>query len=326
MSDSTGKVSLITGITGQDGSYLAELLLSKGHCVIGAVRDLEASQRVLPSPLRNAVRLVEWDMRDESRMRRVLEDCAPDEFYNLAAFASGLGMYDDPVGMGDVNGLAVARMLEAIRVVNPAIRFCQASSREVFGDTPPVSPQDETTPPMPRSPYGAAKLYADAMVRVYRRHFGLHASSAIQFNHESPRRSQSFVTRKISHAAACIKLGLAQEVELGNLDVRRDWGYAGDFVRALWLMQQQPQADDFVLATGKTHTVREFCQVAFEYLGLDYQRHVSLSADVFRAAEPVLPVGDASKARRVLGWEPEVEFEQMVHMMVDADMQRLSSH
>lgn len=316
--------ALVTGITGQDGSYLADLLLSKGYRVVGAVRDLNAAHRMQPT-LRDNVRWVKWDMHDETRMRRVLEDSTPDEFYNLAAFSSGSGMYDDPVDIGEVNGLAVARMLEAIRVVNPAIRFCQASSREVFGDTPPVSPQDEATPPMPRSPYGAAKLYADAIVRVYRRHFGLHASSAIQFNHESPRRSLSFVTRKISHAAARIKLGLAQEVELGNLDVRRDWGYAGDFVRALWLMQQQPQADDYVLATGKAHTVREFCEVAFEYLGLDYQRHVSLSADAFRPAEPVLLVGDATKARRILGWEPEVDFVQMVHMMVDADVQLLSS-
>lgn len=315
--------AFITGITGQDGSYLAELLLSKDYRVVGAVRDVDRARLALPLNLRSAVQLVRWDMMDERLMREILEACAPDEFYNLAAYSTGAGMYDDPVGMGEVNGLAVTRMLEAIRAVNPAIRFCQASSREIFGEAL-ESPQTEFTRPSPRSPYGAAKWYADAMVRIAREHYGLYACSAILFNHESPRRGLAFVTRKITSGAARIKLGLASELKLGNLDAQRDWGYAGDTVRAMWLMQQQSQADDYVVATGESHSVRDFCQTAFSHLGLDYQDSVREVATDFRPAEPALLVGDASRARRVLGWQPEVGFDELVRMMVDSDLRQLS--
>lgn len=317
------KTALITGVLGQDGSYLAELLLSKGYRVVGAVRDVERAQLASPSRLWDSVELVRWDLRDEVLMRHVLEAFATDEFYNLAAYTSGAGMYDDPVAMGEINGLAVTRMLEAIRAVNPAIRFCQASSREIFGEAR-VSPQTEATPPSPRSPYGAAKWYADAMVRIAREHFGLFACSAILFNHESPRRGGAFVTRKITSTAARIKLGLASELRLGNMDATRDWGYAGDYVRAMWLMLQHDQADDYVVATGESHSVREFCEIAFARLGLDYRDFVHESAADYRPAEPALLVGDASKARRTLGWRPEVGFVELVHRMVDSDLQQLS--
>lgn len=308
---------------GQDGTYLAELLLAKGYQVMGAVRDVDRARLASPLNLQDTVRLVRWDMQDEGLMRRILAECKPDEFYNLAAYTSGAGMYDDPVGMGDVNGLAVTRMLEAIRAVNPAIRFCQASSREIFGEAR-VSPQTEATSPLPRSPYGAAKWYADTMVRIAREHFGLFACSAILFNHESPRRGLAFVTRKISREAARIKLGMSRELRLGNLDAQRDWGFAGDYVRAMWLMLQQNQAEDFVVATGKSHSVREFCQVAFGHLGLDFRDHVIEAATDYRPAEQTLLVGDAGKARRVLDWQPKVGFVELVRLMVDADLRQLS--
>jgi GDPmannose 4,6-dehydratase len=318
------RAALITGMTGQDGTYLAELLISKGYSVIGAVRDVENAQQSLPDSLKDAVKLVTWDIRDERKMCQVLAAHEPDEVYNLAACSTGSGMYDDPVGTGDVNGLAVARMLEAICACNPTIRFCQASSREIFGEAL-GSPQTESTVPMPRSPYGAAKLYADAMVRIYREHHGLFACSAILFNHESPRRGLVFVTRKITHEAARIKLGLSKELKLGNLDVQRDWGYAGDYVRAMWLMLQCAHADDYVVATGESYPVREFCDIAFKYLGLDYRDYVvEASSSFYRPAEPALLVGDAGKARKVLSWQPEVNFKTLIHMMVDADMQLLS--
>lgn len=317
------RVALVTGISGQDGSYLAELLISKGYRVVGAVRDVDRARLTFPPGDCSSLDWVHWDMLDEGLMRQVLEKCAPDEFYNMAAYSSGAGMYDDPVGMGEINGLAVTRVLQAIRAVNPAIRFCQASSREIFGEAR-VSPQTETTPPMPRSPYGAAKWYADSMVRIAREHFGLFACSAILFNHESPRRGVAFVTRKISSAAARIKLGLVSELRLGNLDARRDWGFAGDYVRAMWLMLQQDQADDYVVATGESHSVRDFCQGAFAHLGLDYRDFVSEAATDYRPAESVLLVGDASKARHVLGWRPEVGFVELVRMMVDSDVRQLS--
>jgi GDPmannose 4,6-dehydratase len=318
------KIALITGLTGQDGLYLAELLVAKGYLVVGVVRDTEKARHALPAPLKEAVRLIAWDMRDEQQMRQMLEAHKPDEVYNLAAYATGSGMYDAPVGMGDVNGLAVVRMLEAIRVCNPAIRFCQASSREIFGEAR-SSPQNENTLPRPRSPYGAAKLYADAMVRIYREHHGLFACSAILFNHESPRRDLAFVTRKITHEVVRIKLGLSKELTLGNLDVQRDWGYAGDYARAMWLMLQCAQPDDYIIATGESHSVREFCKVAFEYLELDYRDYVSDAVSgLYRPAEPALLVGDAGKARRILGWQPEVNFKRLIHMMIDADMQLLS--
>ena len=316
-------IALITGITGQDGSYLAELLLDKGYRVIGVVRDTHKAKETLSSELVHGIKLVAWDMLDQRSMTEVLAEYRPAEIYNFAAYSSGTGMFDDPVAIGEVNGLAVARILEAIRAVDINIRFCQASSREIFGEAV-ESPQAESTLANPRSPYGAAKLYADAMIRIYRQRYGLFACSAILFNHESPRRGLAFVTRKITHEAAKIKLGLVNELLLGNLDTRRDWGFAGDYVLAMWLMLQQPQADDYVLATGETHSVREFCEIAFGYLGLDYRDYVREEMAAYRPSESVLLEGNPAKARKQLGWINELGFREMVCMMVDADMQLLN--
>jgi GDP-D-mannose dehydratase len=314
---------LITGITGQDGSYLAELLFAKGYRVIGAVRQRQNAKESLSTVLKNSVELIVWDMLDQPRMTEVLAEYCPAEIYNFAAYSSGAGMFDDPVGVGEVNGLAVPRILEAIREVDAKIRFCQASSREIFGEAV-ESPQTESTPANPRSPYGAAKLYADSMIRIYRQRYGLFACSAILFNHESPRRGLCFVTRKITHEAAKIKLGLAKELHIGNLDAQRDWGYAGDYVRAMWLMLQQERADDYVVATGKAHSVRELCEFAFSRLGLDYRDYVREDALAYRPIEPALLVGCAAKANSKLSWKPEIEFRELVHMMVDADLRNLS--
>lgn len=316
------KTALITGVSGQDGSYLAEQLLERGYRVLGGARHVDATAAVLPPNLHGKLELVSWDMRDLSGMKEHLSRLRPSEVYNFAAHSTGSGMYDDPLDMSDVNGVAVTRILEAIRTVDPKIRFCQASSREIFGEAL-QSPQTEATPPNPRSPYGAAKLYADCMIRIYRLRHGLHACSAILFNHESPRRSRQFVTRKITHEAARIKLGLAHELHLGNLDTQRDWGFAGDYVRAMWLMLQQDKADDYVIATGEAHTVRDFCDVAFGRLGLDYRDHVREDAASYRPSEPAPLVGSPVKARRELGWEPKVSFRELVHMMVDAELRDL---
>lgn len=315
--------ALITGIAGQDGFYLAELLLSRGYQVVGAMRreDVEASS--LPDTLAERVELSVWEMLDQRTMRDCLARHRPREFYNLAASTSGSGMYDDPVGVGEVNGLAVTRMLEAVRTVDAQIRFCQASSREVFGEAT-ESPQTELTLACPRNPYGAAKLYADAMVRIYRERYGLFACSAILFNHESPRRRLDFVTRKITHGAVRIKLGLANALPLGSLEARRDWGFAGDYVRAMWLMLQQPDPEDYVIASGETHSVREFCECAFAYLGLDYREYVREDEASIRPDEQMPLVGLPEKARRNLGWAPSTSFREMVRAMVDADMELLT--
>lgn len=318
------KIALITGISGQDGSYLAELLLAKGYQVIGATRNIRKATEHLPSALKSKIELIEWNMLDQQAMENVLDRYSPSEFYNFAAYSSGSGMYDDPVGIGEINGLAVVRMLEAIRKTDPGIRFCQASSREIFGEAT-ESPQAENTAVSPRSPYGAAKLYADTMIRIFRQHYGIFACSAILFNHESPRRGLEFVTRKITHGAAKIKLGLASELRLGNLDTRRDWGFAGDYVEAMWLMLQQPEAGDFVVATGETHTVREFCEQAFLSLDLDYLNYVHEDRDAFRPSEPVQLVGDIGKAMQILNWKPKIGFRELVGMMVDNDMQLIKS-
>jgi GDPmannose 4,6-dehydratase len=315
--------ALITGITGQDGSHLAELLISKGYRVIGGVRDLQKAAGTMPSTLLNKVELVIWDVLDQTRMIEVLRHYRPEELYNFAASSLGSGMYEDPSGIGEVNGLAVARALDAIREVDTNIRFCQASSSEMFGDAT-ESPQTEKTSFQPRSPYGVAKLYAHLMVRIYRQRYGLFACAAILFNHESPRRGLGFVTRKITYEAAKIKLGLAKELRLGNLDARRDWGFAGDYVSATWLMLQPEQADDYVLATGETHSVRELCESAFGYLGLDYRDYVREDSAVYRPVEAVPLVGDSQKARETLHWAPEVSFRDLVIMMVDNDMRMLS--
>lgn len=315
--------ALITGITGQDGSYLAELLLVRGYRVIGATRNPREAVKVLQRALLGSVELVTWDMLDQKLMAEILSEYKPQELYNFAAYSSGVGMYDDPIKMGEVNGIAVTRMLEAIRLVDKRIRFCQASSREIFGEAR-ETPQNEFTPLNPRSPYGAAKLYADAMIRVYRKHYGLFACSAVLFNHESPRRSTEFVTRKITHEAVKIKLGQVNELQLGNLDVKRDWGFAGDFVRAMWLMLQQDCADDYVLATGEAHSVREFCELAFSCLGLDYRDYVREKTATYRPAETFLLIGDISKAKSKLNWQPEIGFKELVQMMVCHDLQKLS--
>ena len=312
--------ALITGVTGQDGSYLAELLLARGYRVVGVVRDPDADRA--REALGLGVELTTWDPGDAKRIAGTLREVAPSEIYNMAAYSSGSGMFDDPVAIGDVNGLVVARILEAIREVDATIRFCQASSSEMFGEAA-QSPQTERTAFSPRSPYGAAKVYAHSMIGIYRRRYGLFGCSAILFNHESPRRGLAFVTRKIAREAARIKLGLAGELRLGNLDARRDWGFAGDYARAMWLMLQQPGADDYVVATGATHSVRDFCDLAFARLGLNYRDYVREDAAAYRAAEPVQLVGNAEKARRELGWEPEVQFEPLVHMMVDAELREL---
>ncbi len=315
--------ALITGITGQDGSLLAEYLADKGYRVVGTVSNSTKAVATLPYALISNVELVECGLLNQQAIIEVLIKYQPSEVFNFAANSSGIGMYDDPVATGEFSGLGVTRILEAIRLVNPKIRFCQASSREVFGEAS-ESPQTEETPKVPRSPYGAAKLYADSMVKIYRKHFDIYACSAILFNHESPRRRIEFVTRKITHMAASIKLGLADRLCLGNLDARRDWGYAGDTVRAMWLMLQQSHADDYIVATGKAHSVREFCECAFNHLELDYRRYITEDASAYRASEPIELVGNSAKAREKLGWFPEVGFEELVHMMVDADLRRLS--
>lgn len=315
------KTALITGVTGQDGSYMAELLLSKGYKVIGTVRSIPKALLLAYDFFAN-IEIVEWDLSTQDTIIDILTLHLPDEIYNFAAYSSGAGMFEYPVDIGEINGLSVVRILEAIRSVNPSIRLCQASSREIFGAAA-HSPQNELTAVSPRSPYGAAKLYADCMIRIYRQEHGIFACSAILYNHESPRRGLEFVTRKITHEAVRIKLGLATEIQLGSLDARRDWAFAGDTVVAMWLMLQQPDADDFVVATGATHTVREFCECVFSYLGLDYKKFIRSDASVYRVDEPVTLVGNIDKAKTILGWAPKVAFGELVRMMVDADLHML---
>jgi GDPmannose 4,6-dehydratase len=317
--------ALITGVTGQDGSYMAELLISKGYRVVGVVRDIKNSLELPVSGLANNVELVSWDMLDHNRLIEVLEKYQPKEIYNFAAYSSGSGMFDNPVGIGDINGLAISRILEAIRVVDESIRFCQASSSEMFGNAY-NSPQSEETPFRPRTPYGAAKLYAHSMTGIYRQHYGLFGCSAILFNHESPRRGLNFVTRKITHEAAKIKLGLSSKLYLGNLDSYRDWGFAGDYVRAMWMMLQHQTADDYVVSTDKTHSVRNLCEIVFNYLGLNYNDYVQMNKVIYRPDENVQLVGDSTKIRAELNWSPEVEFKEMLSLMVDSDLALLRNN
>jgi GDPmannose 4,6-dehydratase len=311
--------ALITGVNGQDGSYLAEWLLGRGYEVIGLVREDAADRLDRIHHLRGQLKIVPGSLLDDALLRRVLEQQRPDEIYNFAARASSSQLLTDPTLTAEYNGLAVVRMLEAIRSVNPAIRFCQASSSEMFGAVS-QSPQNELTPFRPRNPYGVAKLFAHGMVGTYRENFGVFGCSAILFNHESPRRGPEFVTRKISMSVARIRAGLARSLPLGDLDVTRDWGFAGDYVRAMWQMLQAEVADDYVVATGVSHSVREYCELAFERVGLDYRAYVQTDPRARRAPESRPFVGDASKARRELGWQPSVSFEQLVTMMVDADI------
>jgi GDPmannose 4,6-dehydratase len=263
-------------------------------------------------------------MLDQFALLDILKKYRPKEIYNFAAYSSGSDMFENPIGIGEINGLSVVRLLEAIKEVDVNIRFCQASSREIFGDSA-HSPQYETTVTNPRNPYGAAKLYADNMIKAYRKKYNLYVCSAILFNHESPRRGLGFVTRKITYEASRIKLGLTNELRLGNLDARRDWTFAGDTVNAMWLMLQADDADDYIIASGEAHSVREFCECAFSYLGLNYIDYVREDSSVYRMAEKSLLVGDAKKASKVLGWHPKIRFENLVHMMVDADMQKLKN-
>ncbi|MGB9775892.1 MAG: GDP-mannose 4,6-dehydratase [Anaerolineae bacterium] len=314
--------ALITGITGQDGSYLAEFLLEKGYEVIGMVRRTSTVNFSRIQHIQDKITLVSGDLLDQGSLIAILRDYQPDEVYNLAAQSFVPTSWEQPVFTGEVTALGVTRMLEAIRTVDPSIRFYQASSSEMFGKVREV-PQNELTPFYPRSPYGVAKVYGHWITVNYRESFGIYAVSGILFNHESPRRGLEFVTRKVSYGVAKIKLGLAKELRLGNLDARRDWGFAGDYVRAMWLMLQQSAPDDYVVGTGETHSVRELCEIAFAHVGLDWRDYVVQDPRYMRPAEVDLLVADPSKARRVLGWEPTVSFEELVRMMVDADLKLL---
>ena len=313
--------ALITGITGQDGSYLAELLLDKGYRVVGIVRRSSTTPYERIAHLVDKIELVSADLLDQTSLTDAVHDCQPDEIYNLAAQSFVQTSWSQPVLTGEFTALGVTRVLEAMKKAAPKARFYQASSSEMFGKVQ-ESPQRETTPFYPRSPYGVAKVYGHWITVNYRESFGLYAVSGILFNHESPRRGLEFVTRKVTDAVARIKLGLAKEVRLGNLDSRRDWGFAGDYVEAMWLMLQQDLPDDYVIGTGHTCSVRDLCQVAFGRAGLDYRDYVVQDQRYFRPAEVDLLVADPGKARARLGWEPKVSFEQLVHMMVDADLER----
>lgn len=314
------KRALITGITGQDGSYLAEFLLDKGYEVIGMVRRSSTVNFERIKHIQDKLTLVSGDLLDEVSLIHILREHRPHEVYNLAAQSFVQTSWPQPVFTGETTALGVTRLLDAVRIVDPGIRFYQASSSEMFGKVVEV-PQKETTPFYPRSPYGVAKVYGHWITVNYRESYGMHTTSGILFNHESPRRGLEFVTRKISHGVARIKLGLDEELRLGNLEARRDWGFAGDYVEAMWLMLQQDQPEDYVIATGETHSVREFCELAFSYVGLDYRDYVVIDQRFMRPAEVDLLIGDPSKARQKLGWQPRTTFPELVQMMVEADLQ-----
>jgi GDPmannose 4,6-dehydratase len=319
------KKALITGITGQDGSYLAELLLEKGYEVHGVVRRASTENFERISHLGDRIHLHQADLLDQLSIIEVLRTAKPQEVYNLAAMSFVPTSWKQPVLTGDFTGIGVTRVLEAIRLVDPkGIRFYQASSSEMFGKVQEV-PQRETTPFYPRSPYGVAKVYGHFITVNYRESYGMFCCSGILFNHESERRGKEFVTRKVTDGVARIKLGMQQELRMGNLDAKRDWGFAGDYVRAMWLMLQQDKPDDYVIATGETHTVRELVQNAFGCVGLDWQKYVKVDPAFVRPAEVDLLLGDPSKAKRQLGWTPQVTFAQLVERMVKADVQRLTS-
>ena len=316
------KRALITGITGQDGSYLAEFLLERDYEVLGMVRRSSTVNFERIAHIQDKVTFVPGDLLDEISMIQILRQYRPQEVYNLAAQSFVQTSFGQPVLTGETTALGVTRLLDAIRLVDPDIRFYQASSSEMFGKVHEV-PQTETTPFHPRSPYGVAKVYGHWITLNYRESYDLHATSGILFNHESPRRGLEFVTRKISHGVAQIKTGGADELRLGNLDAQRDWGFAGDYVEAMWLMLQQDVPEDFVICTGETHSVREFCEVAFGHAGLNWEDHVVIDEQFMRPAEVDLLVGDSTKAHQVLGWKPETTFEELVTMMVDADLDLL---
>ena len=317
------KRALITGITGQDGSYLAELLLEQGYQVTGIVRRSSAPNLWRIDHLRDRIELRPGDLLDQLSLMKVIADVRPHELYNLAAMSFVPASWDQPMLTGEFNAQGVTRVLEAVRQVDPGIRLYQASSSEMYGKVREV-PQTELTPFYPRSPYGVTKVFAHYITVNYRESYNLFAVSGILFNHESPRRGLEFVTRKVTDGVARIKLGLADSLALGNLDAQRDWGFAGDYVRAMWLMLQQNEPDDYVIATGESHSVRELVEVAFDRVSLDWKKHVRLDPKFLRPAEVDHLIGDASKARAALGWNPEVDFAALVRMMVDADLERLS--
>lgn len=319
------KRALITGITGQDGSYLAELLLEKGYEVYGLVRRTSTVSFERIAHIQDQLRLIGGDMSDQTSLITAISDSRPHEVYNLAAQSFVQTSWSQPVFTGDITALGVTRMLDAIRTVDPSIRFYQASSSEMFGKVQAV-PQTEDTPFYPRSPYGVAKVYGHWITVNYRESYNLHATSGILFNHESPRRGLEFVTRKVTSHAAKISLGLAKEMRIGNLDAQRDWGFAGDYVEAMWLMLQQDNPDDYVIATGHTHTVQKLIEIAFGVVDLNWEAYVVQDERFMRPAEVDLLIGDASKARTDLGWEPKVSFEQLIEMMVKADYDRLKAN
>lgn len=316
------KTALITGVTGQDGSYLAELLLSKGYEVVGMVRRTSTLNFQRLEHIQDRIALVQGDLLDQTSLVDLVREYHPQEVYNLAAQSFVPTSWKQPVLTGEFTALGVTRVLEAIRMVDPSIRFYQASSSEVFGKVREV-PQSERTPFYPRSPYGVAKVYGHWITVNYRESYNLFACSGILFNHGSPRRGLEFVERKVAHGAARIKLGLAKELKLGNLDSRRDWGFAGDYVQAMWLMLQQDQPDDYVVGTGSTHSIRELCSVAFSYLGLNWEDHVVVDPALIRPAEVDLLIADPAKVREKLGWSPKVSFEELIHMIVDSDLELL---
>jgi GDPmannose 4,6-dehydratase len=320
------KIALITGITGQDGSYLAELLIEKNYKVIGMVRRSSTVNfdRIAHLQKDPNLEMVQGDLLDQMSLIDILTEHQPEEVYNLAAQSFVPTSWKQPVLTGEFTALGVTRLLDAIRIVNSKIRFYQASSSEMFGKVLEV-PQKESTPFYPRSPYGVAKVYGHWITVNYRESYDLYACSGILFNHESPRRGLEFVTHKVTNAVANIKMGLQNELRLGNLEARRDWGYAGDYVRAMWLMLQQEQPDDYVIATGETHSVRELCDVAFSYVGLNYEDYVVKDPRFYRPAEVDLLIGDPSKGKAELGWEPTVSFEKLIQMMVEADLQALKT-
>jgi GDPmannose 4,6-dehydratase len=315
--------ALITGITGQDGSYLAELLLDKGYEVFGLVRRAATPSTERIDHILDRLTLLTGEMTDQTSLLDAMETSQADEIYNLAAQSFVGDSWTVPVSTGDVDGIGVTRILEAVRRVNPKARFYQAATSEMYGKVHEV-PQSETTPFHPRSPYGVAKVYGFFITQNYRESYGMHASNGILFNHESPRRGLEFVTRKITDQVARIKLGTASELRLGSLDSKRDWGFAGDYVEGMWRMLQADEPDDYVLATGETHTVREFCDIAFGRVGLDYRDHVVMDERFVRPAEVELLLGDPTKVKDKLGWTPTVSFAGLVEMMVDADVERLS--
>ena len=318
------KRALITGVTGQDGSYLAELLLEKGYEVCGMVRRASVEKFERIEHLRERIRLAQADLLDQLSLIELVKGFRPHEIYNLAAQSFVPTSWTQPMLTAEFDAVGVTRMLEAVRLVDPTIRFYQASSSEMFGKVREV-PQRETTPFHPRSPYGVAKVYGHYITVNYRESYDIFACSGILFNHESPRRGLEFVTRKVTYGVAQIKLGLARELRLGNLDAKRDWGFAGDYVEAMWRMLQQREPDDYVVATGENHTVRELAEIAFSHAGLDWRQFVQLDSSLLRPAEVELLIGDPAKARDRLGWRPKVSFGELVRMMVDADLQRLAA-